>query len=126
MGWIYILISALVSGLLGIGISIWYYKRNEIRRTKFQVLKQLLGNRNDTRGQPFAEALNQVSVVFYDSRDVLIALEALHEVAVSKQRTEALMDQKLLDLFMAMCRNLKINIEPLTDDFFLHAFNIRP
>lgn len=125
MDWIYILISALVSGLIGVVISIWYYKRNEIRRTKFQVLKQLLGNRNHIEGQSFTEALNIVSVVFYDSRDVLTALKALDEMVVSNQKIGPLINQKLLDLFMAMCRNLKINIGPLTEDFFLHAFNIR-
>jgi hypothetical protein len=125
MDWIYILISALVSGLLGIGISIRYHQRSEIRRAKLQVLQQLLGNRNDTKGQPFTAAINQILVVFYDSRDVLVALKAFFEVIVSDQRNETLTDQRLLDLFKAICKNLGISIEPLTDDFFLHAFNIR-
>jgi len=117
--------SALLSGLLGIWISIEYYRRNEIRRAKLQVLQRLLGNRNDVKGQPFTEAINQIFVVFYDSRDVLVALKAFFEAIVSDQRTETLTDQRLSDLFKAICKNLGINIEPLTDDFFLHAFNIR-
>ena len=123
MDWMPILISALLSGLVGVGISTWYHQRNEIKRVKLQVLQQLLGNRNDIQGQPFAEALNQVFVVFHDSRDVLSALEAFFEVVVHK--TEDLVFPKLLDLFKAMCRDLKINTEPLTDNFFLHAFNVR-
>lgn len=126
MDWVYIPISALLSGLLGIWISIVYYRRNEIRRAKLQVLQQLLGNRNDVKGQPFTEAINQIFVVFYDSRDVLVALKAFFEAIVSDHRTETLTDQRLSDLFKAICKNLGINIEPLTDDFFLHAFNIRP
>lgn len=126
MDWIYILISALVSGLLGIGISIWYHQRNEIKRAKLQVLQQLLGNRNDIKGQPFTEAINQIIVVFHDSRDVLVALKSFFEVVVSDQKTETLTDQRLLGLFKAICKNLGISIEPLNDDFFLHAFNIRP
>ena len=125
MDWMYIPISALLSGLLGIWISIEYYRRNEIRRAKLQVLQRLLGNRNDVKGQPFTEAINQIFVVFYDSRDVLVALKAFFEAIVSDQRTETLTDQRLSDLFKAICKNLGINIEPLTDDFFLHAFNIR-
>ncbi|MFX0206370.1 MAG: DUF6680 family protein, partial [Candidatus Hodarchaeota archaeon] len=75
MNWIFILISALVSGLLSVGISIWYHQHNEIRRTKFQVLQQLLGNRNDLSGEKFTEALNKVFVIFYDSQDVLVAFK---------------------------------------------------
>jgi hypothetical protein len=124
MDWIYILISALVSGLLGIGISIWYHQRNEIKRAKLQVLQQLLGNRNDIKGQPFAEALNQVLVVFHDSRDVLTAYEAFFD-AMAAREAEDIIFSKLLDLFKVMCRNLKINTKPLTDNFFLRAFNVR-
>ena len=125
MDWMFVSISALLTGLLGIWISNEYYRRNEIRRTKRQVLRQLLGNRNDMKGQPFTAALNEVVVVFYDSKDVLIALKAFFEVIVGAQKTQALVDQKLLDLFKAMCKHLHISTEPLTDNFFLHAFNIR-
>ncbi len=125
MQWMFILIAALLSGLLGVGISTWYHQRNEIRRTKLQVLQQLLGNRNDLKGQAFTEALNEVFVVFYDSRDVLIALKEFYEIIVSGQRAGELANQKLLDLFKAMCKHLRINTEPLTDNFFLQAFNVR-
>ena len=125
MQWMFILIAALLSGLLGVGISTWYHQRNEIRRTKLAVLQQLLGNRNDLKGQPFTEALNEVFVVFYDSRDLLIALKQFYEVIVNTHRSEGLANQKLLDLFKAMCKHLKISTEPLTDNFFLQAFNIR-
>jgi len=126
MHWMFILILSLFSGLLGVGISTWYHQRNEIRRTKLQVLQQLLGNRHNIRGQKFTEALNQVFVIFYDSQDVLIALKAFHEVIIGRQKTTDLANQKLLDLFKAMCKRLKINPEPLTDNFFLQPFNIKP
>ncbi len=73
MNWIFILISSLLSGLLGVGISTWYHHRNEIRRAKLQVLQQLFGNRHDLLGQLFTEAINQVFIVFHDSEDVLSA-----------------------------------------------------
>ena len=125
MYWMVILISSLLSGLLGVGISTWYHQRNEIRRTKLQVLQQLLGNRHDIQGQLFTEALNQVFVIFYDSQDVLVALKAFHEVIIGAQKTTDLANQKLLDLFKVMCKHLKINPELLTDNFFLQPFNIR-
>lgn len=125
MYWIAILISALLSGLIGVVISIWYHQRNEIRRAKLRVLQQLLGNRHDIRGQLFTEALNQVFVIFYDSQDVLSALKAFHEVIMGAQKTTDLANQKLLDLFKAMCKHLNIKPEPLTDNFFLQPFNIK-
>jgi len=126
MDWIPILIAALLSGLVGVGVSTWYHQRNEIRRAKLQVLQQLLGNRNDIRGQKFTEALNQVFIIFHDSQDVLLALKPFFEVIISPQKNPALTDQKLLDLFKAMCKNLKINPATMTDNFFLYAFNIKP
>lgn len=125
MNWMIILVPSLLSGLLGVGISTWYHQRNEIRRAKLQVLQQLLGNRHDIQGQLFTEALNQVFVIFYDSQDVLVALKAFHEVIMGAQKTTDLANQKLLDLFKAMCKHLKIDPKPLTDNFFLQPFNIR-
>ena len=89
------------------------------------VLQQLLGNRNDIRGQKFTEALNQIFVVFQGSHDVLFALKAFFEVIISPQKNQSLTDQKLLDLFKAMCKDLKIDTEAMTDNFFLYAFNIK-
>lgn len=125
MDWMIILISSLLSGLLGVGISTWYHQRNEIRRTKLQVLQQLMGNRHDIQGQLFTEALNQVFVIFYDSQDVLAALKAFHEFIRGADKTTDLANQRGLDLFKAMCKHLKIDPEPLTDNFFLQPFNVK-
>jgi hypothetical protein len=119
------LLSGLFAALLSVLINIWHQRRSESRRTKLQVLGQLVGNRHDIRGQAFTEALNQVFVVYYDCKDVLGALKAFHEVIISAQKTHDLANQKLLDLFKAICRDLDIDTEPLTDNFFLQAFNVK-
>ena len=120
-----ILVSSLISGLLGVLISAWFFRRAEIRQGKLRILQQLLGNRNDIRGQAFTEALNQVFVGFHDSREVLSALKAFHEVIIGRPISADLPNQKLLDLFKAMCDHLKIDPAPLTDNFFLQPFNVR-
>lgn len=117
-----ILASALLSGLLGVLISNWYHKRNEIRRAKLMVLQQLMGNRFNVRREAFIDAINQTFVVFYDSKEVLIALKAFHEYSMSNNRIDDIANQKLLDLFKAMCKHLNIETEPLTDNFFLRPF----
>jgi len=120
-----IIISSLLSGLIGVIVSNKYYHKNEIRRAKLQVLQQLLGNRHDLKGQSFTEALNKILVVFYDSKEVLFALKEFHETIISSQKTKDITDQKFLDLLKTMCIYLEINIEPLTDNYFLQAFNVK-
>ncbi|MCS7114228.1 MAG: hypothetical protein N0A00_02290 [Candidatus Bathyarchaeota archaeon] len=119
------IISILASGLLGVLISNWYHKRYERRKEKFDIFKQLMGNRNHVKGDAFTEALNSAFVVFYDSNEVKKALKEFHEVAIRPNRTAEEVNQKLLDLFKAMSKNLGIKIEPLTDTYFLQAYNIK-
>ena len=120
-----ILISASVSGIVGVIVNIWYQQKNQIKQAKLHVLQQLLGNRYDLRGEKFTEALNQIFVTFYNSKDVLIALKAFYEIATSPMKNNEVMNQRILDLFKAMYKDLKLNIEPLNDTFFLHAFNVK-
>ncbi len=122
---IIVLASSIISGLLGVLISTWYYHRSEVRQEKLQIVQKLLGNRNDLKGQPFTEALNQVFVAFHDSDKVLLSLKAFYETIISIPISNELANQKLMELFKAMCEELGISTGPLTDNFFLHAFNIR-
>ncbi|MGB4504474.1 MAG: DUF6680 family protein [Syntrophaceticus sp.] len=120
-----IIFSSLLSGLLGVIISNIYHKRNEVRRAKLQTLKSLLGNRYDITGDAFTEALNELFVVFYDSKEVIKALIDFHEVSLNDIKSRDVANLKLLELFKAMCSNLKINQDPLTDNFFLQPFNTK-
>jgi len=120
-----VLFSSLLSGLIGVGISNFYHNRAEKRRYKLMLLEKLLGNRNDIKGEPFSEALNSVFIVFHDSECVISTLKAFHENALSHERAKEISNQRLLDLFKAMCKDLNIDPKPLTDDYFLQPFNIR-
>jgi hypothetical protein len=120
-----VVVSALASGLLGVLISNWYYQRSEIRRQKLRILRQLLGNRNDLQGQAFTEAFNVLFVVFHDSSEVKQAIRHVHEVIIGN-RGQEVVNQGLLELFKAMCKNLGIKTEPLNDTYFIQAYNVRP
>ena len=124
MDLINIAFSSILSGILGVVISTYYHNKMEKRKWKIHILEQLLGNRNDIQGEKFTEAINSVFVVFHDSKDVLKALKEFHQVILGTRTTNQA-NQKLLDLFKAMCKDLKIDTEPLTDNFFLQPFNIR-
>ncbi|ALS79610.1 hypothetical protein AUO94_13675 [Planococcus kocurii] len=125
MEWAFVIIPSLLSGIIGVGISSWYHKRSEKRRQKYIVLEQLIGNRYDLSGEKFSEALNKIFIVFNDSKDVLIALKAFHESIVVQNRESNITDQRLMELFKALCKDLDINTDILTDSFYLQAFNNR-
>ena len=124
-GWniLLILASALLSGLLGVWISNRSYRFNEIRRLKLKVFQQLMANRFSKSNQRFVEAINQLPIVFYESKEVLSAFKTYYEFCLSQAPKDVTVEnQKLLDLFKAMSKHLKIDTEPLNDNFFLYPF----
>lgn len=124
------IVTALLSGLAGAVITMtfnyFFHKNSEMKRQKLELIKQLLGNRNNLRGQPFTEALNMVSIVFCDSAEVKKALKEFYECITTFGTSSTLRDQKLQTLFKEMCKNVKIDLEPLSDNFLLTAFNVIP
>lgn len=122
--WILItIISSLISGILGVIISIIYHRKTEKVGAKIETLKGFCGYRYNLKGDDFTKTLNEIFIVFQDSKDVLEKLNQFHEIIVSRQ-TE-LANDKLISLFKAMCRDLKINPDKYSESFFLKAFNVK-
>lgn len=119
---ILLIITALLSGLIGTLVTNYIYLRNEKRQAKLVVFQQLIGNRYDIGSPAFTEALNSLFIIFYDSAKVKNALKNFHEDAMSHNRTTDVSNQKLLDLFRVICEELKIDPKPLGDNFFLKPF----
>ena len=62
--WVLItIISSLISGMIGVVISIFYHKRAEKRQTKINTLKQFVGYRYDLKGEHFTTALNEIFIL---------------------------------------------------------------
>lgn len=114
--------SSVISGILGVGISTWYYRRYENRKYKLESLKKFMGNRYDLTGDEFSRALNEIFVVFEDSPKVMEALSKYHESINSPKDSE---DDMVL-LFKAMCKEVGISHADFNDSFFLRPFNTRP
>ena len=122
--WVLItIISSLISGIAGVLISIIYHKKAERRQTKINTLKQFVGYRYDLKGEHFTKALNEIFVVFQDSKSVLEKLNEFHEIIVSGQKTLA--NDKLIALFKEMCKNLDIDPNKYNESLFLKAFNVK-
>jgi hypothetical protein len=125
MDWLIVIIAAIISGLLGVIISLIYYRRHEKYSRKLQTLKDFAGYRYDIRGEAFTRAMNEIFIVFSDSTKVKQALKKFYENTMSPMRSSTLADQYLVELFKSMCEDLNIKTSDFTDSFFLTAFNIK-
>ena len=119
---IVIVVSSLLSGVVGVIISTVYYCRYEKRRTKIDSFKRFFANRYDLKGDEFSRAINEIFVIFNDSEEVLSALRAYHQRVTDGQNSE----DELLKLHKAMCKAANINFDKFNDSFFLRPFNTRP
>lgn len=116
--------AALISGLGGALLSTVVYVRRENRLFKMETLKRFVANRYDLNSPEFKRALNEIVIAFNDSPEVLGVLSEFHESVVSGQGEE-IKQNKLVDLFKAMCDAAKVNREQFNDSFFLIPFNAR-
>lgn len=117
------IISSLISGVIGVIISIIYYRKHEKYQIKINTLKSFVAYRYDVKGEKFTIALNEIFIVFQDSKKVLESLNKFHEITVSRQ--ERLADDYLIRLFKAMCEDLKINPNKYSESFFMRPFNTK-
>ena len=115
-------VSSLLSGIVTVIISTVYYRRHEKRRTKIDTFKRFFSNRYDLKGDEFSMAINEIFVIFHDSKEVASALRAYHQRVTNKQNSE----DELLRLHKAMCKDVNISFDKFNDSFFLRPFNTRP
>ena len=122
MGWL-IFSFIISSGLLGVIISTVYYHRHEKYLMKLETLKEFAGNRYNIKGDSFSKALNEISIVFNQSKEVKSALQAFYNNI--RSNNPALSNDLLVKLYKAMCDDLHIKTNDFTDEFFLTPFNTK-
>jgi hypothetical protein len=115
-------VASLLSGILGVVISTIFYVRHERKKAKIDTLKRFRGNRFDLHSDEFSRALNEIFVVFKDSRRVKNALSDYHEAVTSGKDSQ---DRFILS-FKAMCKDVNLDYSEFNDSFFLRPFNTRP
>lgn len=124
MDFLIVIISSLISGVLGVIISTLYYKKAERRKEKMNLIMQLFGNRYDINGDRFSEALNSIVIVFHDSDDVIKKVKALHDIASANAHNKSeQLNYALIDLFKALVMDVKLGNKELNDSFMLSVFN---
>lgn len=117
------IISSLLSGLVGIGVSSWFFYRFERHKMKLDLARRLLGHRYSITGDSFSSAMNEVFVVFADSADVLRKMERLYEALQTPGKPNA--DSVFTDFLKAVCKNAGLTQAVLNDAYFIKTFNAR-
>lgn len=120
--WVTIL-GSLLSGLLGALLTTVIYVRREDRKFKVDTLKRFASNRFDVQSDEFSRSLNEILVVFNDSKTVMRTLQDFHDVITSGKA--GLSNDRLVRLFKAMCDDAGIDYKGMNDSFFLQPFNVR-
>lgn len=117
------IISSLISGVIGVMVSMWYFYKLERHKLKLDLARRLLGNRFSISGDEFSRAMNEVIGVFADSPAVLTKLERMYEAiqAIGKPNAEA----ALIDFLKVVCKASGLSQIVLNDAFLLKAFNAK-
>lgn len=114
------IISSVISGLVGVLVTIVYSHAYEKRRMKLDVLRRFVANRYDVRGVEWIRAANEIFVVFQDSREVMQALADWHQFDNPSNWHD-----HILKLYKAMCRDARVKVV-FNDSFFLKPFITKP
>lgn len=116
-------IASLLSGLIGVGVSAWFFYKIERHKLKLDLTRRLLGNRYNITGDNFSCAMNEVIAVFADSQDVLQQMGKLYEALQAPGKPNA--DGALIDFLKAVCKSSGLTQATLNDGYFIKTFNAR-
>ena len=120
------LIASLLSGLIGVAVSAYFFTRLERRKLKVDTARRLIGNRHNIEGHDFQQAMNEVMIVFSDSKSVIKAMEDLwHVIAtVHGQGREEASKNSLINLLKAVCKDIGLHPKLLNDSQYLRFFSV--
>ena len=123
-----IIVSSLLSGIIGVVVSFLFYRNLELRKLKYDTARKLFGNRHDTSGREFTEAINEIMIVYSDSAAVMKALQVMWDIVKTPQsaRHAKAPDEALIKLMKAICKDIGIKYKNLPDSHYLQFFAVPP
>jgi hypothetical protein len=116
-------LTSLVSGIVGVFVSTWYFYKLERHKLKLDLARRLLGNRFSVSGDAFSCAVNEVIAVFADSEDVLSKLRGLYDALQASGKHNA--ETALIDFLKAVCKASGLTQATLNDAYLIKTFNAR-
>lgn len=117
------LVSSLISGVLGIGVSSWFFYKLERRKLKFDLARRLFGYRFSISGDDFSCAMNEVIAIFADAPEVLKKMEHLFQALENSEKADA--ESALVAFLKSVCKDSGLTQATLNDGYFLKTFNAR-
>lgn len=117
------IIASLLSGIIGVAVSSWFYYKLERHKLKVDLAKRLLGYRFSISGDNFSCAMNQVIAVFADSPEVLQRMERLYQALEAPGKPHA--ETALVDFLKSVCKRSGLTQVTLNDGYLLKTFNAR-
>lgn len=115
--------SSLISGIVGVSVSTWYFYKLERHKLKLDLARRLLGNRYNINGDTFSCAMNEVIAVFADSEDVLSKMARLYDALQVEGKPNA--DGALIEFLKSVCKASGLTQATLNDTYLLKTFNVR-
>lgn len=118
------LIASLLSGLIGVAVSAYFFGNLEKKKLKVDTARRLIGNRHNIQRAEFQQAMNEVMIVFSDTPAVIRAMEEFWRVIATVHgpwRTEAA-NSSLISLLKAVCTTIGLHPEELNDSQYLRFF----
>ncbi len=117
------IISSLLSGIIGILISSWFYYRLERHKLRLDLARRLLGHRHSIQGEGFSTAMNEVVAVFADSKEVLMKMERLYVTLETSGKPNV--ESVFTDFIKAVCKESGLNQKTLNDSYLIKTFNAK-
>ena len=131
------LIAAIISGILATIITIYVNKYNEGIRIKQMLIDDIFGfkyqltsivqnNKIDIYSQGFVRAMNRVTIVFCNDKNVLDALDKFYDTILIADPMEKKnkSDEALIVLIKEMCGSAHIKCDKWNDSRFKRTFNL--
>lgn len=115
------LLSSLLSGVIALTISLFYYRRYEKRKAKWDTVKKFARYRYDLKSDEFTRTLNEIFIIFNESEKVINSLINFHDKVVKNEVN----NDEFIILFKALCEEVNINLNKFDKSFFLKPFNTK-
>lgn len=119
-GWLYVIL-IFFSGLIGVIVTLITQYVRQTRRDKYELLISFVENRFNVKSAEFTRALNKIYIIFGKNKEVITALTRFHDGITYENPGNDEINRRLLALYKAMCRELKI--DPMDDTLFQVPFN---
>lgn len=118
--------SSLVSGLIGVGVSFFFFSRMEFRKLKIDTARRLLGNRFNIGSHEFLQALNEVFVVFAKNKKVIKALNDFWDQRSENPNPSSsdVANDRLITLMKAIVEDVGLKQDEVNDSFYLKFLHV--